>query len=71
MADQNRYLVVLSADAMVDADLEYAFTLPHIKELKEKGSFVHHVESIYPSVTYPAHVTMSTGCWPEKRKRPL
>lgn len=66
MADQNRYLVVLSADAMVDADLEYAFTLPHIKELKEKGSYVHHVESIYPSVTYPAHVTMSTGCWPEK-----
>jgi len=66
MADQNRYLVVLSADAMVDADLEYAFTLPHIRELMEKGSYVRHVESIYPSVTYPAHVTMSTGCWPEK-----
>ena len=66
MADQNRHLIVLSADAMVDADLEYARTLPHIKKLLEKGSRVKHVESIYPSVTYPAHVTMSSGCWPEK-----
>lgn len=66
MADKNRHLVVISADAMVDADLEYAFTLPHFKELKERGSFVHSVQSIYPSVTYPAHATMSTGCWPEK-----
>lgn len=66
MADKTRHLVVLSADALVDADLEYAFTLPHFKRLREKGSYVQHVESIYPSVTYPAHVTMSTGCWPEK-----
>lgn len=66
MADTKRHLVVLSADAMVDADLEYAFTLPNFKLLRETGSLVRHVQSIYPSVTYPAHVTMSTGCWPEK-----
>lgn len=66
MADKARHLVVLSADAMVDADLEYASTLPHIKMLRERGSLVRHVRSIYPTVTYPAHVTISTGCWPEK-----
>lgn len=66
MADLTRHLVVVSADAMVDADLEYAFTLPNFKRLMEKGAQVKHVRSIYPSVTYPAHVTMSSGCWPEK-----
>ncbi len=66
MADTQRHLVVISADAMVDADLEYAKTLPHISKLLANGSLVRHVESIYPSVTYPAHVTMASGCWPEK-----
>ena len=64
--DTNRHLVVLSADAMADADLEYAKTLPNFKRLLEGGARVEHVRSIYPSVTYPAHVTMSTGCFPEK-----
>lgn len=66
MAYTDRHLVVISADAMVDADLAYAKTLPHIAWLLENGSQVQHVTSIYPSVTYPAHVTMSSGCWPEK-----
>ncbi len=66
MSDPERYLVVISADAMVEADLDHAFTLPHIRRLKENGARIGRMESIYPSVTYPAHVTMSTGCWPEK-----
>ena len=64
--DTNRHLIVLSADAMVEADLEYAKTLPNFRRLLEEGALVRRVRSIYPSVTYPAHVTMATGCWPEK-----
>ena len=27
---------------------------------------VKKVKSIYPSVTYPAHATMATGCYPNR-----
>lgn len=59
-------LVVYSADAMVGEDLEYLKTCPNFQKYFKNFSQVKKVKSIYPSVTYPAHTTMSTGCYPNR-----
>lgn len=59
-------LIVMSADAMVFEDVEYLSKLPNFKKYLEGGSWIRKVQSIYPSVTYPCHVTMMTGEWPDK-----
>ena len=59
-------LFVYSVDAMVREDLEY------LKNHKNFGPFLGHasgcesIRTIYPSVTYPVHVSIQTGCYPEK-----
>ena len=59
-------LFVYSVDAMVQEDLEY------VKNLKNFGPFLEHasgcesIRTIYPSVTYPVHVSIQTGCYPGK-----
>jgi predicted AlkP superfamily pyrophosphatase or phosphodiesterase len=59
-------LLVLSVDAMVFEDLAYLRTKPNFKKYIEGGSAVERVRSIYPTVTYPNHVSMITGCYPDK-----
>lgn len=63
---KEKRIVVLSADAMVAEDLEYLKTKPNFSYLFENGSVVRTMKTVYPSVTYPCHVTMSTGCYPNK-----
>lgn len=59
-------LLVFSVDAMVYEDLEYLSTKPNFKKLLDGCAQVKRVRSIYPTVTYPIHVTLQTGCYPEK-----
>lgn len=59
-------LVVISADAMVDADMAYMATKPNFSALMERASVVERVRTIYPTVTYPAHTSMMSGAYPEK-----
>ncbi|NLD88638.1 MAG: alkaline phosphatase family protein [Clostridiales bacterium] len=59
-------ILVMSADAMVFQDTELLRTLPGYKKYLAGGSEIKSVRSIYPTVTYPAHVTMATGAFPEK-----
>lgn len=59
-------IIVVSVDAMVYEDLKYLKELPNFKEMYENGSIVKRTKTIYPSVTYPAHTTMSTGAYPNK-----
>ena len=63
---KEKRIVVISADAMVYEDLEYLKTKPNFSLLCERGSIIKTMKTCYPSVTYPAHVTMSTGCYPNK-----
>lgn len=57
-----RKLFVLSMDAMVDKDLEYLEKKPNYSLLLGRGARVNRMMSIYPSITYPAHVSLITGC---------
>lgn len=59
-------LIVISMDALIYEDLEYLKTKKNFKWLMEHGSIVKKMRSIYPTLTYPCHTTMSTGCYPDK-----
>lgn len=59
-------LFVLSIDAMVHEDIAYMQTKPNFSKLMKKRAEVEQVYSIYPSITYPAHVSLITGCRPGK-----
>ena len=59
-------LIVLSMDAMVSEDIAYLKTKPNFSRLFEKCAQVEKMCTIYPSITYPAHVSMMTGCRPGK-----
>ncbi len=58
-------IVVISSDAQVGEDLEYLSAKPNFRRFLAGGACVRNVRSIYPSVTFPAHATMLTGCYPE------
>jgi len=58
---KDKHLVVVSVDAMVFEDLEYARTLPAFKKLLDNGSIIERVKTIYPSLTHPVHATMLCG----------
>ena len=55
-------LLVFCLDALCTLDLEYMKELPHFKFMFENGSMVKHVEPVYPSLTYPCHCSIITGC---------
>ena len=59
-------LIVVSIDAMIYEDLAYVKQLPNIGRLLGKSALVKRVRSIYPTLTYPCHATMRTGCWPSR-----
>ncbi|MDR2617867.1 MAG: ectonucleotide pyrophosphatase/phosphodiesterase [Treponema sp.] len=63
-------IVVLSADAMVYEDLAYLKTLPNYKKYLSQGALIKSVRTIYPTVTYPAHVSMASGTRPAKHGVP-
>ncbi|MDD6033521.1 MAG: alkaline phosphatase family protein [Oscillospiraceae bacterium] len=63
---QDRYVVVLSADAMVFEDLEELSRLYAVADIWDRAARVERVQSIYPTITYPCHTTMMTGLYPDR-----
>ena len=57
-------MLVLSIDAMTGDDLRAAASLPNFARLLDGCALATDVLSVFPSLTYPCHVTMATGCWP-------
>lgn len=56
--------IILSFDAVGNKDFINLIKLPNFKELKENSSYSNNVESVYPSLTYPAHTSIATGKLP-------
>ena len=63
---RKKRLLVFSVDALVHEDISYLFTKPNFKKYLFGGVEVEKITSIYPTVTYPIHVSLITGCYPEK-----
>ncbi len=60
------HIIVLSIDAMTWPDLQQAGSLPAFSRLLQDCALVESIQSAYPSLTYPCHVSMVTGCWPDQ-----
>lgn len=61
---KTKYMIVISLDAVSSKDLEVMKKLPNISKLIEEGTVIKNVKTIYPSLTYPAHVSIVTGKYP-------
>ena len=59
-------LIVVSVDALIYEDLEYLSQKPAFGKLLKNCAMVKRVKSIFPTLTYPCHATMATGCFPAK-----
>lgn len=62
---KNNYVIVISFDAVSEEDLEFLSKQPNFSKLIKNGALIKNVESVYPSLTYPAHVTIVTGKYPK------
>lgn len=58
--------LVISIDALITADLERLRALPNLGRIMQGASVVKDIECIYPTLTYPCHTTIVTGCYPDR-----
>ena len=56
---------MLSVDSLLFDDMEWMEECPNLLSILNNGSIVQKVESVYPAMTYAAHATMLTGCYPD------
>lgn len=59
-----RCYVIISFDALSSRDLAQLKHLEGFKRLYRDASYCETVKSVYPSLTYPAHTSISTGLYP-------
>ncbi|MGL4654369.1 MAG: alkaline phosphatase family protein [Sarcina sp.] len=62
--DKKKFIII-SFDAVDGKDLKFLSKLPHFGNLLKKSSYSMEVETIYPSLTYPAHTSIVTGMLPK------
>lgn len=63
-------LCMISLDAAFCGDAARLFALPHLHALLENSAFCTRVNTIYPTITYPIHASLLTGCYPDKHGIP-
>ena len=59
-------LLVFSVDALVREDVDKLMQMPNFGSVMQNSCQINHVRTIYPSITYPAHTSISTGCYPSR-----
>lgn len=59
-------LCMISLDAVSAADAEKLFSLPALSALRARGAFCDRVTTVYPTLTYPIHTSLVTGCYPDR-----
>lgn len=58
-------LCMISLDAVAQPDADRLLRLPALSALAEKGVFCDQVRTVYPTLTYPIHTSLLTGCYPD------
>ena len=61
-----RKAVIVSLDAFFDADFQSLRPEGGLSRMIREGTFCRRVKTVFPALTYPAHVTLITGCDPDK-----
>lgn len=59
-----RKLVMVSLDALFDRDVENLPEDGFLRRFLSKAAVSTQVKTVFPALTYPAHVTLMTGCEP-------
>lgn len=66
-AQSPRHVVLISIDGMrPDFYLDPSWPAPNLQTLKKEGLYADFVRPVFPSVTYPNHVSMITGALPAR-----
>lgn len=58
-------LCMISLDAVSQVDADRLLRLPALSALRARGTFCSNVQTIYPTLTYPIHTSLLTGCYPD------
>ncbi len=58
-------LCMISLDAVAKPDADRLLSLPALSALADEGVFCDNVKTVYPTVTYPIHTSLLTGCYPD------
>ena len=58
-------LCMISLDAVAKPDADRLLRLPALSALADGGVFSDHVKTVYPTLTYPIHASLLTGCYPD------
>lgn len=59
-------LVMISLDAVSGVDADRCFDLPALHALRARGAYCENVRTVYPTITYPIHASLLTGCYPDR-----
>ena len=64
-AQDTEYVLLISVDGMrPEFYLSDKWDTPVLKKLKSEGVYAQGMKTIFPSVTYPSHTSIITGCYP-------
>lgn len=63
----DKHVVVVTIDGFrPNFYLEDKWSTPNLKAIKEEGAHAYGVNSVFPSITYPSHITIVTGVQPAR-----
>lgn len=62
---KKKKLLLISLDALSCTDFAYIQTLPNFQRLIAEGAYCPNETSVYPSLTFPCHASIATGCVPD------
>ena len=63
-----RKAVLVSLDAFFDADFQFLRPEGGLSRMIREGCVCRRVKTVFPALTYPAHVTLITGCDPAETR---
>lgn len=63
---KDSYLILISIDALNAKDYESIKKMSYFSELMQNGTTATKAVGVYPSLTYPSHVSIITGTYPYK-----
>lgn len=61
---KRKRVILISLDALSCTDFDELSTLPNFAHMIESGAYCPKEFSVFPSLTFPCHATISTGCRP-------
>lgn len=66
-AQKAKYVVLITIDGLrPEFYLDPSWNTPNLQRMMNEGVYAEAVRGVFPSVTYPSHTTIITGCLPAR-----